>query len=442
MTSITKKEHSAVQTVECSLLVRLFALSYKPLDKRIKLGQNKVELKIALKTENLMKTKHRHPVPASRFLLGAAKLFYGNKYFTKRCKLTCDGALSAIKPPYIVVANHAGFADVGGLEMLAAPDYPSFVISVTQLVQWPSLIRRMGVLPKKQFTVDTSLVRDIKYILDKGRSVAIYPEAKLSVVGTPNIIKPSVAKLVRLLKVPLVTVRFNGTYLHKPRWAHGTRFVPLHAEVRLAVTPDEVGKLSVDEIHNRIVTNLAYDDYAYQLANKICIDVPDLCEGLEGILYKCPECGAEYAMTAHGNKLQCGRCGATVTQDEYGALHGGRFDKVTDWYAWQTECVREELTNGTYRFEDNYLCEKLVGQKYVTVGEAVLTHDETGLTATIGETKMFYKRDSMYTLSFNNDYVFLPTAEAVYRFKRTANLGENAKLNIAIEQQSLLDELK
>ena len=113
-----------------------------------------------------------------------AKLFYGNRYFTKKVKLVSDGVLKHIKPPYIVVANHASFADVGGMEMLCAPQYPSFVISVTQLVQWPSLIKRMGVLPKKQFTVDTSLVRDIKYILGKKRNVAIYPEAKLSVLQT------------------------------------------------------------------------------------------------------------------------------------------------------------------------------------------------------------------------------------------------------------------
>ena len=76
------------------------------------------------------------------------------------------------------------------------------------------------------------------------------------------------------------------------------------------------------------------------------------------------------------------------------------------------------------------------------MGEAKITHDYDGLSAEFGETKLFYKRDTFYTLSFNNDYVFLPTSEAVYRFRRTGNLGENAKLNIAVEQQSLADEVK
>ena len=68
----------------------------------------------------------RKPIPASKFLLGMAKLFYGNGYFTKKVKLLSDGVLKHIKPPYIVVANHASFADVGGLEMLCAPQYGRF----------------------------------------------------------------------------------------------------------------------------------------------------------------------------------------------------------------------------------------------------------------------------------------------------------------------------
>ena len=389
--------------------------------------------------QGVVKLSAKKPILASKFLMNTARTFYGKSYFKRKVQLVDNGVLRQIKPPYIVVANHSGFADVGGLEMLAAPNYPNFVISVTQLVQWPSLIKRMGVLPKKQFTVDTSLVSDIKYVLSKGRSVAIYPEAKLSVVGTPNIIKPAVAKLVKLLKVPLVTVRFDGSYLHKPRWAKTKRFVPLQADVRVAVSAEEIGSLSVEEIHKRICENLAYDDYAYQLNNDIKIDVPDLVEGLEGILYKCPSCGEEFAMTAHGNTLRCAKCGAETVQDEYGRLVGGKFDKVVDWYRWQEECVRTELADGSYAFADYYIAEKLVGKKYVTLGEVKITHGYDGLFVQSEGLNLHYKRDEFYTLSFNNDYIFLPTAEAVYRFKRTHNTGENAKLNIAVEQQALAD---
>ena len=377
---------------------------------------------------------------ANKFLVGMGVTFYGKTRFKRQVKLMTDGSLKKIKPPFVVVANHAGFVDVGGLVVSLYPNCANFVISVTQIVQWPSLIKSMGVLPKKQFTVDTSLIRDIKYVLSKKRPVAIYPEAKLSVVGTPNIIKPAIAKLIKMLKVPLVTVRFNGSYLHKPRWAKSKRKVPVKMDVNVAVTAEEVDTITAQEIHERIVRNLAYDDYAYQLENNIEIDVPDLVEGLENVLYKCPECQVEYAMCAHGHTLTCSKCGHSVTQNKLGQLVGGKFDKVTDWYQWQTDCVRDEVAQDNYRFVGIFRAEKLVGKKYVEKGDVQIVHDANGITATFSDQEIHYKAGAFYTLSFNNDYVYLPTAEAVYRFKRLGNVGCTTKLNLAVEQQTILLE--
>ena len=382
------------------------------------------------------KNKKRRPILACKPLIGLGVAFYGKRYFSKQVKLISDGSLKRIKPPYVVVANHSGFADVGGLIVAAYPNCINFVISLTQIVKWPKAIKYMGILPKKQFAVDTSLIRDIKYVLDCNRAVAIYPEGKLSVVGTPNIIKPNIAKLIKMLKVPVVTVRFDGSYLHKPRWAKNKRFVPLKMTVNVAANDEEIKTLSVEEIHKRIVDNLAYDDYAYQLENKIEIDAPDLVEGLEGILYKCPHCEEEFAMTSKGNALTCAKCGATVTQNKYGQLEGGRFEKITDWYAWETDCVCKELTAPDYRLSARFRAEKLVGKDYVDMGEAEITHDHTGITATFGDQKLFYKVGAFYTLSFNNDYLYLPASEAVYRFKILEKLGCTTKFNLAVEQQA------
>ncbi len=390
----------------------------------------------------MAKKRIKKPVLANKCLMNLLVLFWGKPYFTKKVKLVDDGALRNIKPPYIVVANHSGFADTAGLMMLSRPNYPNFIASVTQIVKWPKLIYNLGVLPKKQFTVDTSLVRDIKYVLSKGRSVAIFPEAKLSVVGTPSPIKPAIAKLIKLLKAPLVTVCFKGNYIHQPRWAQTKRFCPLTADVKLAVTAEEIKTLSVEEIYNRILQNLSYDDYQYQLDNQIEIDDPHLCEGLEGILYKCPNCGTEFAMTAKGNKLTCAKCGHTVTQNKFGGLDGGKFAKVTDWYQWQRDCVTQEIAKDNFTIEDDFRAEMLVGKKYVDCGPCHIICDNNALLVTGEQVNHTYKRGTFYTLSFDNGFLYLPTDDAVYRFRRLNNLGITTKFNLAIEEQSNADEQK
>lgn len=384
--------------------------------------------------------KRKPPVLAKKSLIGLSVAFYGKRYFSKQARIVSDHALKDIKPPYIVVANHSGFVDVGGLIMEAYPNLINFVISETQIVKWPKLIYKMGILPKKQFSVDTSLIRDIKYVLDSGRIVAIYPEAKLSVVGVPNIIKPNIAKLVKLLKYPLVTVRFDGSYLHKPRWSASKRCVPVKVTARLAATDEDIAKLSVEQIHNIIVDDLCYDDYAYQLANGINIDAPDLVEGLEGVLYQCPNCGTEFAMTAKGSVLTCAKCGASVTQNNLGQLLGGRFGKVVDWYAWQRANVISEVSDPNYSFTARFRCEKLVKSRYVDLGDATITHNADGITANYADKTLFYKAGAFYTLSFNNDYLYLPAKDAVYRFKRLEKIGCTTKFNLAVECQTAVLE--
>lgn len=383
----------------------------------------------------------KKPILAKKSLLRGALLFYGNNFVKKKIKLIHDGTLSELQPPYIVLANHCSFVDVCSLIKMMYPHCGNFVASETQIVQWPKLIMHMGILPKKQFTLDMSLLSSIRYCLQHNRPVVIYPEAKLSVVGVPNIIKPSVAKLVKMFKVPLVTVCFNGSYLYRPRWAASARFVPVTAEVKVAVDGDEVKKISVDEIFQRICANLNYDDYAYQLKNGIEIDVPDLAEGLENILYKCPSCGKEFAMTAKGNTLTCASCGKSVVQNKFGQLQGGEFDKVVDWYRWQEYGVKTQLLEGTYVFDEPFAAQKLVGGKYVALGYAQIRHDSNAISVEIenGE-KLYYPTGTFYTLSFDNNFVYLPTQEAVYRFHRLKDVGCTTKLNIAVEQQSLLSE--
>ncbi len=378
----------------------------------------------------------KKPILASKFLIKCGIIFYGKRFFRKKVKLLYNSEFSQIKPPFVVVANHASFADVGAMAMMLHPNCASFVISETQLIKWPKLINRFGVLPKKQFTVDTGLIRDIKYVLSKNRPVVIYPEAKLSADGRPSIIKPAVAKLIKMLKVPLVTVCFNGNYLHKPRWAKTKRFLPMTADVRLAVTAEEAKTITAEEIHNRIVTNLACDDYAYQLANNIHIDVPDLAEGLEHLLYKCPCCNEEFAMTSNGNTLTCTKCGAQVVQNSLGQLEGGKFAKVTDWVDWQRQCCREEVSAEDYCTKKWFVAQQLIGKKYVELGPTELTHDHNGISFTIGDKTEFFKKGLLYTLSFNNDYLYFATESAIYRLERQDQVGSTFKLNLLVEEQN------
>ena len=61
---------------------------------------------------------------------------------------------------------------------------------------------------------------------------------------------------------------------------------------------------------------------------------------------------------------------------ELKALDGEtEFSHIPDWYEWERECVRQEILDGTYYYEETLPVYSLPGIEYIPIGEAKVTHD-------------------------------------------------------------------
>ena len=380
--------------------------------------------------------KTKQPRLASKFVMGGVMTFYGKRYFKKKVKLIEDGSLRNIEPPYILLANHASIADVAGIARMLYPKTAgSYVSSPIQRTHYGNILDLLGVIAKQQFQVTPSLVKDIKSVLDRGRPVIIYPEGKLSVDGTLNEIKINTAKLIKMLKVPIVTVRFDGNYLHNPRWSKEKHFVPLVATVKTIVTADECKTLSLEEIYNRILENLTYDDYKYQRENKISIKSDKLTNGIEGVLFRCPHCNSDFAIKGDGHQIVCTNCGKKHVMDEYGVLDG-KFSSVTDWNAWQKQQIAGELASDVPVIKLPCKVEQMVGNKWHTLGNATFEWNKGAITVTCESGKQFaYPSGMFYTTSYNNNYLNLPDANGCVHLT-FGQVGMPAKINLLVEEYS------
>ena len=133
----------------------------------------------------------------------------------------------------------------------------------------------------------------------------------------------------------------------------------------MVISAEETKKLSSDEINEIIAKNFQYDDFKWQYDNQLKIDHPKRANGLHALLYKCPACMAENQTDSEGTKLWCNACKKTWEMDEYGRLHAKEgiteFSHIPDWSNWERECVRKEIEDGTYYFEDDVRIETLPG---------------------------------------------------------------------------------
>jgi len=316
----------------------------------------------------------------------------GSAFFCARgrgAKLTyhnCEG----LKPPYLLLSNHASMIDFAIAAKAVFPYRSSWVISIEEFVGREWLLRSIGGIYKRKFTSDVTVVKHMLQVLKKEQRVlTMYPEARYSLAGINERISPAIGKLVKTAKCPVAVMIEKGNYLSEPQWGRvPCRHNRVEADISLVITARQAQQLSAEEIQQRIEAAFVYDDYAWQRENRVKIRCKNRAQGLHRILYQCPVCRQEFTVTSAGSELGCTGCGAHWQMDEYGVLHcttgADTFTHVPDWYRWQRENVTREVNEGRYRFEDTVRLEHLVNAKvgFRCIGEVTLTHDDNGFTMT------------------------------------------------------------
>jgi DNA-directed RNA polymerase subunit RPC12/RpoP len=244
----------------------------------------------------------------------------------------------------------------------------------------------------------------------------MYPEARYSPCGISSYIPDSLGRLVKRAKAPVVAIVHRGNHLQSPFWNfRKPRKVPLHTTAELILTKDQIEAMSPEEIIARIREALTYDDYKYQKDNGILITEPYRAEGLNKILYQCPNCKTEHKMNSAGAELFCESCGKRWYMNEDSTLTAKEgeteFSHIPDWFEWEREQVRAEIERGEYAFEDDVEVYSLPRcYKYEPLGFGKLTHDpEQGFILTGHYRGKDYRiqRTPLQTNSLHVEYDFL-----------------------------------
>lgn len=304
----------------------------------------------------------------------------------RKAKLSKVGMEEIEGKPYLLLVTHSSMVDFNLMLKGTHPYKANNVMTLEGFKTYTEpLMRSLGVLGTRKFVTDLHLVKNMKYCVDKLKNIfVLFPEARYSLDGCTSYLPDSLGKMVRLLGVPVVVLMIHGNFVTCPQWNKKNKKTFVEAEMRQIITAEESKSLSVDEINARIAENFRYDDYAWQRDNKIKIDHPGRADGLHALLYKCPACQTEHQTDSKGTKLWCNCCGKTWEMDEYGQLHATEgeteFAHIPDWSNWERACVREEIDNGTYYFEDDVRIETLPNaRKFYKQGKGKLiqTPEET-----------------------------------------------------------------
>ncbi len=324
------------------------------------------------------------------------------------------------KEPCLILMNHSSFVDFKIASKILFPRPFNIICTSDGFVGKSWLMRVIGCIPTQKFVTDLSLVRDIIYAVRKKKSsILMYPEASYSFDGTSTTLPESLGMLVKKLGVPLVMIRTYGAFNRDPLYNNlQIRKVKVSADMKYLLSPEEIEKMSTEELNETIRNEFSFDNFKWQQENEVRIDEPFRADCLNRVLFKCPHCMAEGKTEGKGTHLTCHACGKVYELDEYGymkALEGDtEYPHIPDWYAWERECVKQEIVEDRYGLDiDVDICMLVNTRCLYRVGEGRLTHSKEGFRLTGCDRRLDYTQPTLATYSLYADYYWYEIGDVI-----------------------------
>ena len=315
------------------------------------------------------------------------------------------------REPCLYLMNHSCFLDPRMAIRMTYPRPLNIVVTTDGFVGKNWLMRQIGCIPTKKFVTDLGLIRDMRYTVQTLKSsVLLYPEAGYSFDGRSTTLPDSLGAFVKMLNVPVVMIRSYGAFARDPLYNNlQKRKVKVTADMTYLLSPEEIREKSAEELNVILREQFDFDAFAWQQEKGIRITERFRADGLERVLYKCPECHGEGCMTGKGTRLICSECGKEYELTEEGSLRAiegiTEFCSVPDWYAWERRCVSAEIRDNLYSMEADVDVYMMVDSKALYyVGEGTLAHNKEGFHLTGCDGRLDYTRTPIVSYTLNADF--------------------------------------
>ena len=245
--------------------------------------------------------------------------------------------LKGKKGPIVVIANHQAALDF--INLIDATREPmTFVISNSfySTLPFKGIMDKIGVIPKQQFQTSIKDIHAMKAVTDAGQILVIYPAGLMCEDGLSTPIPEATYRFLQWLHADVYMAKTYGTYFCTPKWSRGRRRGRTYVDIYKLFSKEELDAADEGELRAKIDSALLFDAYREQESLMIPYKHGDNVEGLEGVLYVCPNCKQEFTIHTSGSTIACSACGFAEQSDKYGFLHkkgdtGTEVRYVSDW---------------------------------------------------------------------------------------------------------------
>lgn len=346
--------------------------------------------------QKLLKRKIKKP----NFIYGILGRVWKALFFKKYgVKVIFNKDFRKEKGPYILISNHASRLDYMYTGLPLLPNRYNFVAGYNEFFRshLKGVFHIAQVIPKKNFTADIYTIKQIKRVLEQKGKIIIFPEGMSSISGSNQPVAVGTGKFIKHCQVPVYFSIIKGGYLTSPKYCLDERLGYVEVVFDQLFTIDEIGKLTPEEIEQKINQTLYHDDYEWNKKEQHHYQANgEIAKQLETLLYWCPKCHREYGMIGEKDKIYCKYCGNGATLDDTYTMHP--FDETciipetqTKWFDMQRQNVKEEIKDEKfclteevelgilpqYEYLKHQKTSKIVGTGKITFTKEGLTYDGT-----------------------------------------------------------------
>ena len=371
------------------------------------------------------------------------------------------------KPPFILVGNHSTLLDPF-LTNYFVP-HPIHWVASDGNMRNPLmrflLIKLVGSIPKSKAIADIETVNWIvEFIRKKKGVVGFYPEGQSTWDGASMPAFGSTAKLIKLLKAPVICAVSRGAYMTKPRWAYTRREGTMEIQFSMLFTPQALKSMSVEEIDVALNAAISHNDPSWARASGTRFSHARRAECLELALFACPSCGALHTMNSRNEMISCAKCGFSAEYGEDGSFKLTKagdspipvcealginakemiFPSIQEWDSWQRSHLNSliagdfSLAPGRPIFSDEEVRllrgKRMDTMKSMGYGKLTLSADSLTLWPTKGRPIAFDLREiegpGVLKWNFFEFYVGM----TVYRARFSDKKASGYKYATALEQ--------
>ena len=202
-------------------------------------------------------------------------------------------------------------------------------------------------IPKKKGLSDPFCIKTILRVAKEKGSICLFAEGNRTYAEFQYYIDPSLAKLIKALKMPLILYNISGGSGVYPRFGKKKRRGKIEGKVVERIEVEDLLKMSDEQIIEKIKETIK----VYDSDSKNLYKSKSRAEYLERMLFVCPCCHKMNTIYSKNEYVYCSNCDLKVEYLENLHLKSTNdscnFDRLVDWYDFQKQYLKD------ISFDDN-----------------------------------------------------------------------------------------